>query len=439
MAEPSKPDKIKELARRYYKRIYIQKALAEFARNREVVPSYMMEHFGQRPDTIEYESDVAALAEKGATSFHCSEELWQNPLELSTELSQEQLNNLRIGWDLILDLDAKYLDYSKIAAELLIEALRFHNINSLGLKYTGGKGFHIAVPSRAFPERIGDIETRKFFPAGPRAIASYLKEMIFPKLIERIRELDESLKYLKVYDKEAAEKLIDIILVSPRHLFRMPYSLHERTGLASIVIKPEQLKNFRPSWARSEIVSPKPFLPQEEKIEKNEARELLVQALDWQSRSKQATEKQEKEKKFAVYKEIILKDLTPNLYPPCITYILKGLKHDGRKRALFILLNFFKSLKLSPEEIEKRIAEWNKKNLKPLKEGYVKGQLSWFKRGKPILPPNCDKSIYKEIASCHADNLCRLIKNPVNYTVRKARLQRMQEGKPKTRTRKKRG
>ncbi|MCJ2514069.1 MAG: hypothetical protein LN408_06505, partial [Candidatus Thermoplasmatota archaeon] len=30
---------------------------------------------------------------------------------------------------------------------------------------------------------------------------------------------------------------LDIILVSPRHLFRTPYSLHEKTALASIIIE----------------------------------------------------------------------------------------------------------------------------------------------------------------------------------------------------------
>src|SRR5690606_27815409 len=33
---------------------------------------------------------------------------------------------------------------------------------------------------------------------------------------------------------------LDLVLVSPRHLFRMPYSLHEKTALASIVISPEE-------------------------------------------------------------------------------------------------------------------------------------------------------------------------------------------------------
>jgi hypothetical protein len=386
------------------------------------VPRYL-EHFGKRPDILQYESDVYALAGKGATSFHCSEELWHNPLKLSTEMTEGQFNELREGWDLIIDIDTKYIDYAKVAAEIIIEALKFHNIQNIGIKFSGRAGFHIGVPWKAFPERVGSIETRTLFPQGARAIVSYIKEMIFPRLIERIKDFDESLKNLKVYEHDAAKKIIDIVLVSPRHLFRMPYSLHEKSCLASIVIKPEQLKNFKPSWAKPEIVMPKPFLPEPEK---NEARELLSQALDWQARHE--SQKKAEEKKTA-YKEVIIKDLTADLYPPCIVNILNGIKQDGRKRALFILLNFFKSLKLDDNEIERRIEEWNKKNYKPLHHGYIRSQVLWFKRQKAILPPNCDKPIYKEIAVCTPAEMCKLIKNPVNFAIRRARLQMREKGK----------
>ena len=203
----------------------------------------------------------------------------------------------------------------------------------------------------------------------------------------------------------------------------MPWSLHEKTSLASIVIKPEQLRQFKPSWAKPELVMPKPFLPEPEK---NEAKELLIQAMDWQARLK-ASEKEKSVGKRGAYSEVIIKDLTPALYPPCITNILAGMKQDGRKRALFILLNFFKSLKLNEEEIEKRLAEWNKKNYKQLREGYVRTQISWFKRQQAVLPPNCDKTVYKEIGVCMPDGMCGLIKNPVNYTNRKARLLNQQD------------
>ena len=46
----------------------------------------------------------------------------------------------------------------------------------------------------------------------------------------------------------SAEKIaaLDLVLVAPRHLFRMPYSLHEKTALASIVLDRISLASFSP-------------------------------------------------------------------------------------------------------------------------------------------------------------------------------------------------
>jgi len=92
---------------------------------------------------------------------------------------------------------------------------------------------------------------------------------------------------------------------------------------------------------------------------------------------------------------------------------------DGRKRALFILLSFFKSLKLSDSEIEKIIEDWNKKNEEPLKSGYVKSQLSWYAKSKPKLPPNFDKVYYRDIGINPTSEELKS-KNPVSYVIRKS-------------------
>ncbi|MEM4703364.1 MAG: hypothetical protein QXP53_02685, partial [Candidatus Pacearchaeota archaeon] len=106
--------KLRKIAHAYYSRKDIQRAILEQAKNREMIPTYLTGEgkvskeslvVGKRPDTIEYEADFLSYIHKGATSFHVSEELWSNPLELSTALTQESLNKLRIGWDLIFDID----------------------------------------------------------------------------------------------------------------------------------------------------------------------------------------------------------------------------------------------------------------------------------------------------------------------------------------------
>jgi DNA primase large subunit len=82
------------------------------------------------------------------------------------------------------------------------------------------------------------------------------------------------------------------------------------------------------------------------------------------------------------------------------------------------LLNFFRSIGTGKEELEKILYSWNEKNNPKLQEGYIKSQISYALKRKPILPPNC-MEFYQGIASCFPDELCRLIKNPVNYIVKK--------------------
>ncbi|HUS49662.1 MAG TPA: LAGLIDADG family homing endonuclease, partial [Candidatus Paceibacterota bacterium] len=133
--ESFKEDRIRNIALVYYSRSDIRKAIFDFSQNREIVPRYF-EGFGKRPDSLQYDSDILAFVKKGCTSLHCSEELWKDPLAISTELSEEQFNELREGWDLLIDVDSKYLDYSKIASQLLVQALEFHGVKNIGVKFS---------------------------------------------------------------------------------------------------------------------------------------------------------------------------------------------------------------------------------------------------------------------------------------------------------------
>jgi len=488
-----KQERINKIALSYYSRQDVRKAIYDFCQNRETVPRYF-EGFGKRPDALQYDSDIINFVKNGATSVHCSEEIWKDALQLTTEMSEEQLNELREGWDLLIDIDCPYLEYSKKAAQALLRALEFHGVKNVGVKFSGSKGLHIIVPWKAFPKEIYGEETRKKFPEFPRLVCQYLMEVARP-ILEKEMEKEE-LKFTSQLEKgvvcdkckkisqevtkiviycplckreesseiigepkikkcpecrfelrEKEKKLfykcdkcnlnsldspgnfkkssldifkilgVDVVLVSSRHLFRAPYSLHEKTALASIVLDNNKVSEFQINDASPLKVQIKNFYPD---AGESEARELLLQAIDW-GKAKEQTEKKEKsEGKQSGYKEIVIKDLTPNLYPPCILEISKGIKQDGRKRALFILINFFKSLKLSNEELEKKIEEWNKKNYKPLKQGYITSQLNWHVRQKAMLPPNCDKPHYKDLAVCKTDSFCKFIKNPVNYAIKKS-------------------
>ena len=401
--------RIRKITNLYYSKPEVQKIIFEFCKNREITPRYF-EGFGKRPDSFEYKGDIFELVKKGATSFHCSEEIWQDPLKINTGMDENQANELRTGWDLIIDIDSKYLDYSKIMAELIIKMLRFHGLKNIGIKFSGSKGFHIIIPWKAFPKEINNVQAKDKFPEWPRIITRYITEKIESQLIEKVSSLERPNKYVK--DFQAPKEVIpDLVLVSPRHLFRAPYSLHEKTSLASVVIDLDEIQKFEMKDADPMKVVVKNFTPDSEE---GEAKELLVQALDWHKDNNPEDE----EKKTGEFKSIKITNLSEDNLPPCIKKILSGLS-DGRQRSIFILINLFRSIGMDRDELEKRLYQWNEKNNPPLKQGIIKNQLKVAYKGKPLMPPNC-REYYQGVGVCNPDSFCRLIKNPVNYVVRKS-------------------
>ena len=144
--EPSfKEKRLREILFIYYSRADVREAMFEFSKDREFVPSYMMQSFGKRPDMLQYPGDVLEQVKQGATSFHCSEEIWSDPLEISTDFSEQEYNELRTGWDLLLDIDSPYLEYSKIYADLIIKTLEFHGIKNIGVKFSVSGDTNILV------------------------------------------------------------------------------------------------------------------------------------------------------------------------------------------------------------------------------------------------------------------------------------------------------
>lgn len=406
----SKEERIRKITHLYYSRPDVQEALFNFSHDREVVPRYF-EGFGKRPDSLQYPSDVFELAKKGATSFHCSEELWKDPLKIETGMDEKRMKELRKGWDLLIDIDSKYIDYSKISAQSIIKLLNFYGVKNVGVKFSGSKGFHLIIPWKSLPKEINGIKTSDMFPEWARIVTQFITDSVKKELISKISDLSRPNKYVKDFHV-SDEVMPDLILVSPRHLFRMPYSLHEKTALASIVLSLDELKNFQLTDANPMKVKIKNFMPDSKE---GEASQLFRESLDWHKGK--ANPQKDFQQNAGKFQPIKFEKLSDDTFPPAIKEILKGIK-DGKKRALFILINFFRFINLDKAEIEKRIFEWNKKNTPPLLDGYITSQLSWSYRKPPVLPPNYDKDYYKGIGIVPTQEELNS-KNPVNYIVRK--------------------
>ncbi|MBX4211877.1 hypothetical protein KW787_00265 [Candidatus Pacearchaeota archaeon] len=510
-----KEERIRSITKMYYSNPKVQEVLLKFSKDREVVPRYF-EGFGKRPDTLQYPSDIMGLVNKGATSFHGSEELWHDPLAINSEMNQNEMSHARKSWDLLIDIDSPFLDCSRIAAKLIIAALEHHGIKNYGIKFSGSKGFHLIIAGNAFPRVHEEKETKDMFPEWPRAISQYLMDYIRKDYNKQAGEIltdfdaierrtnvskDELLEiictksskpakkgfimkftcntcglnitrrdakitkrklrclnnscagelelqdtkeyYYDEYEKDPdndklplssdkypeyfeavkgvhAEKVaaLDLVLVAPRHLFRTPYSLHEKTSLASVVLTKEELESFSPKDANPMQIKIREFVPEQEE---GEAKKLLQEALKWKQSRVSQDEKYDRKRDYAVqkYDKIDVKNVSDDMFPEPIQKLLRGLK-DGKKRGLFILITFLKSLNFSPEVIQEKIKTWNALNDPPLKEGYVRSQIDWhMKQKKQILPPNYDnQSFYKDIGLIDKRPDA---KNPIVEVLRKAR------------------
>jgi len=423
----------KSVILKHYKRQDIQNELVKHAQNKEIGMCYEY-GYGKRPDILSYPRDILELAFKGVSSFHSSEELWSNPLSINNNLSKKELADIRIGWDLVLDVDCAVFEYSRICADLIVKFLRYCGVKDISVKFSGNKGFHVGVPFQAFPKQVGEIRTKDLFPEAARKIAFYIKENIKEELGRKIIEFEQG-NFSKVLEKTNAEREkaittrkdhlgtviqflnvepfleIDTVLIASRHLYRMPYSLHEKSGLVSLPIDPDKVSEFKKSMASPETISIPEFIFLDRNVTGENARQLLLQALDFEVQLEEEREVQKE------YQEVqITSPINEDFFPPCIKNILAGIP-DGKKRAVFILTNFLGKIGWSKEEISGYLKEWNKKNPEPLREVYIKGQLYNFKPGEK-LPPNCNNEGYAlGMGVCKPDNLCKRIKNPVNYTV----------------------
>lgn len=424
----------------YYSREDVQQALLEVAKDREVVSVYKDGNFGKRPNIIVYPQDILQEVKQGAIAFHGSVERWKQPMKLTSGLLKEEMDKLRKGFDVLIDIDVKDFELAKIATKQIIEALEDHGVKNYSCKFTGGKSFHVGVCYEALPKKINFKETFLLYPELPQKLIEYLKYYCKEKLRDKFLEFGNPFDIAKRVGKNLGEIVdedgvnpwkiveIDSMLISARHLFRLPYSLHEKSLLVSLPLELRDLDKFQKEDARPENLKVRTkFLQVKRDIE--DARDLVVEALDWASKQKEIVEPI-KPRRMIKRK---LRKISVDLFPPCISKILLGLP-DGRKRSVFILINFLRNMGWKWEEIEKKLYEWNEKNTPPLRRNYIRTQLRWhIKQERNLLPPNCDNSTFYRSPTmnvCNPDVTCKdrndkiIIKNPVVYPFKKLKRKR---------------
>ncbi len=418
---------------KYYSRKDVQNKLVEAAQSREVSVRYPDGGFGKRPDILQYENEVYDLAKQGAVSFHFSQEKWSDPMQLKPGMAKHELQNLRIGFDIIFDIDCKFIEYSRKCALLIHELLKREGISNIHTKFTGSTGFHTGICFESFPAVIEGREVKNLFPEMMREAAEYVKEKIHNDLAATILDMSEwreiadatGKKIEQLKNKEGRFNPfsvieIDSVAISSRHMIRSVYSINEKSGRVSIPLK--NINNF--NLRSSLIPNVETSLGYLDKYESGEARNFLDNVFQYAIAKQKKQEIKEQAgvlKQFKAFEvpKIAIKD--EEKFPPCVKLLLQGVKDDGRKRAVFILINFFMQLGWKLDDIESTLLEWNKRNLEQLREGYIRSQINWFKKqSSQARTPSCSNESYmKGIGMCHPDGFCKFIKTPAHYTLKR--------------------
>jgi DNA primase len=394
----------------YYSRDDVIKQFLKNAKDREVAGAFWNGSYDQRPNILQYPQDVIQMVVKGITSFHFSVEHWKNPMQVTRENYEE----LRTGWDLIFDIDSKIgMRGAQIAALKICKTLNKYNIKNIGIKFSGSRGFHLCISWKQLPKFLNYKPMESMYPGAAKTIVRFVKERMRKELLKDLIREYGAKELLKILDQPPPEfdpyYFVDVEENwGSRHMFRAPYSLNEKTWLVSKPLSLKELKSFS-----FDIVNPKNVKADEDFFvgEDDEALDLVMDAMDWETMQKKE-ETETKKKQRVVWKGKVGEEF----FPPCIKQILKGLS-DGRKRSIFTLINFLRAMNWAWPEIEEKVMETNKKNSPSLPNSIVIGQLRWNQRQKEILPANCESELfYKSIGVvCKPDNICKRIKNPVNY------------------------
>ncbi len=465
----------------YYSTPAIMKAIFASSKDKEFVHSFVdaqgSRKAGSRPGVLIEAGDIIAFVMRGANEFHISVERWKDVLSLEKNKTKEQLDVNRSDWDFVIDIDVdEGFVYAKIIANGIVEFLVDEGLifEDIFVKFSGNRGFHIALKGENFPDyitfsKIFEGARASLYPSFPLFILKYINTKVMDRLKQKYNFKDvqqhpasdlplHNFKNLHSKSTPLTNLKLDAQVFSSRHLIRCPYSLHPKTNLVSLSISPQTILSFKKERAKIDVVLGSIYKGKDmqgflDRFTPNSAEHLMKSAFGWfNGLSLNEREQILKDVKVAdgEYVENHKKDelkinamktdtpyfevkqhgdavsniplfsfnnnhVTEKDFPPAINNILKGLR-DGRKRALFILINFFRNLGFGREQIENMLKEWNSRNVPPLPEPYIFQQLLYsFKQNILLLPPSFSSGIYKELGVYEEDELTKKTKNPISY------------------------
>jgi hypothetical protein len=282
---------------------------------------------------------------------YASVESFRDPLSLATE----KPDSLRTGWDFVLDIDSSQgIGQAKRCVKVILRLLSDYDLQSVRVKFSGRRGFHIIVGDQAFDCFRTREEFLRAYPVVPLQVAKFIIAALRPR------------------DRVGVE--VDTAIYTPRRLIRAAYSLHHKTGLASLPVATDAVDQ-----CKAEDMKPTDGIEVDwnwlaTKAKPMEASALLDYVVKWLERTKP----------HRTGISILSRSPLGTAHrsaknPPCVeAFLTEGFSkrlEGQRNRVLFAVLNGIRRLNFAttPGELQ----ELNARSERPLPERELQYQISY--------------------------------------------------------------
>ncbi len=213
----------------------------------------MVRHDGDKPLTFSSEEDVLEKARRfNARTIYATASKYE--VVDRAHVEQDKV----VAYTPFFDVDTKIdkWEYAVRAADAIVSFLEKEKVYKSVYLLWSGEGIHVRVNERALP--------KDYYPV---TAAHALVQYVLKRVKNDIRRLSEqSGGVLKV------DELIDA-----KRIFTAPLSLHKELDYVAVCFSPDKLSKFSLEWAK-----PGSFIHEErayERYEEDEAKELLVKAI----------------------------------------------------------------------------------------------------------------------------------------------------------------
>ncbi|MGQ4834625.1 MAG: hypothetical protein ACP6IS_12135 [Candidatus Asgardarchaeia archaeon] len=232
----------------YYSNPLVKKEIAEYSKNRWIAiytirgsESGLFIRYkrgGDKPLTISKEEDVHTLIKSHLglwpRTIYASANVYA---KLTKKEDTEKVDNIIYStpvWD--IDGSLEYWQDIVKVARIILEELENEGVTkSVYLKWSG-RGIHVQIHEKAFSQDI----LQKYHPLDiSYSVVEYILKKAQNKLAEVIKNAKEGERPLKV------ENEMDL-----KRVFTAPLSLHKKLDFAVVCLKPNELDDFTPDWAK---------------------------------------------------------------------------------------------------------------------------------------------------------------------------------------------